>query len=145
MSFVLTAVERALQQAQPEIINSDQGSHFTSPLFLAYWQQRQVRISMDGKGRASSPNGCGGRSNLRTSTCKGISRHVRCAVGWMPTSRFTTTSACINPWATAPQQNSTAPHGDRSVQEQVTFSLRGKEQIHPIAPSVTVLTLGSTI
>jgi putative transposase len=50
--FVLTAVERALQQAQPEIINSDQGSHFTSPLFLTYWQQRQVRISMDGKGRA---------------------------------------------------------------------------------------------
>ena len=52
MPFVLYAVERALQQAQPEIINSDQGSHFTSPLFLAYWQQRQVRISMDGKGRA---------------------------------------------------------------------------------------------
>ena len=52
MPFVLAAVERALQRAQPEIINSDQGSHFTSPLFLAYWQQRQVRISMDGKGRA---------------------------------------------------------------------------------------------
>lgn len=52
MPFVLTAVERALQQAQPEIINSDQGSHFTSPLFLAYWQQRQVQISMDSKGRA---------------------------------------------------------------------------------------------
>jgi putative transposase len=47
MPFVLTAVERASQQAQPEIINSDQGSHFTGPLFLAYWQQRQVRISMD--------------------------------------------------------------------------------------------------
>jgi putative transposase len=52
MPFVLTAVERALHQAQPEIINSDQGSHFTSPLFLAAWQQRHVRVSMDGKGRA---------------------------------------------------------------------------------------------
>jgi len=34
MPFVLEAVDRALQQAKPEIINSDQGSHFTSPHYL---------------------------------------------------------------------------------------------------------------
>jgi putative transposase len=34
LPFVLTAVKRALAQAQPVIWNSDQGSHFTSPRYL---------------------------------------------------------------------------------------------------------------
>lgn len=33
--FVTTAVERALVSATPEIWNSDQGSHFTSPRYTA--------------------------------------------------------------------------------------------------------------
>jgi putative transposase len=52
MPFVLAAVERALTQATPEIWNSDQGSHFTSPQYLDRLQTAAVRISMDGKGRA---------------------------------------------------------------------------------------------
>jgi putative transposase len=32
MEFVLSAVDRALPTAKPLIWNSDQGSHFTSPL-----------------------------------------------------------------------------------------------------------------
>jgi len=52
MPFVLAAVERALAQATPEIWNSDQGSHFTSPQYLDRLQAVAVRISMDGKGRA---------------------------------------------------------------------------------------------
>ncbi len=52
MPFVLDAVERALAQATPTIWNSDQGSHFTSPQYIDRLQQAQVRISMDGKGRA---------------------------------------------------------------------------------------------
>jgi putative transposase len=52
LPFVLTAVDRALAQAQPTIWNSDQGSHFTSPQYLARLQAANVRISMDGKGRA---------------------------------------------------------------------------------------------
>lgn len=52
MRFVLQAVERALAQATPQIWNSDQGSHFTSPQYLQRLQQADVRISMDGKGRA---------------------------------------------------------------------------------------------
>jgi len=51
-SFVMAAVERALEQAQPEIWNSGQGSHFTSPQSLERLTAAEVRISMDGKGRA---------------------------------------------------------------------------------------------
>jgi putative transposase len=50
--FVMTAVERALGLARPEIWNSDQGSHFTSPQYLERLKAAEVRISMDGKGRA---------------------------------------------------------------------------------------------
>jgi len=52
IGFVLTAVERALSVARLEIWNSDQGSHFTSPQYIARLEAAQVRISMDGKGRA---------------------------------------------------------------------------------------------
>jgi putative transposase len=52
LPFVLTAVDRALGQAVPEIWNSDQGSHFTSPQYLDRLTQAQVRISMDGRQRA---------------------------------------------------------------------------------------------
>jgi putative transposase len=52
MDFVLTAVDNALLQATPEIWNSDQGSHFTSPKYLERLQNANIRISMDGRGRA---------------------------------------------------------------------------------------------
>ncbi len=52
LPFVLTAVEGALARASPVIWNSDQGSHFTSEPYLARLKLAQVRISMDGKGRA---------------------------------------------------------------------------------------------
>ncbi|MBK9053906.1 MAG: IS3 family transposase [Chloroflexi bacterium] len=50
--FVLTAVDQALAQAQPAIWNSDQGSHFTSPQYTQHLLDRDVKISMDGRGRA---------------------------------------------------------------------------------------------
>ena len=52
MSFVLTAMQRALTQAVPEICNSDQGSHFTSPQYRDLLLEANIQISMDGKGRA---------------------------------------------------------------------------------------------
>jgi putative transposase len=52
MPFVLAAVERALAQAKPEIWNSDQGSHFTSPQYTDRVLAANVQISMDGRGRA---------------------------------------------------------------------------------------------
>ena len=52
MPFVLKAVDHALAQATPQIWNSDQGSHFTSPQYLDRLTATGVQISMDGKGRA---------------------------------------------------------------------------------------------
>ena len=52
MPFVLRAMEHALALAKPQICNSDQGSHFTSPQYVALLQAQAVQISMDGKGRA---------------------------------------------------------------------------------------------
>lgn len=52
MAFVLRAVERALQLECPEIWNSDQGSHFTSPQYTDLLLQAGAQISMDGQGRA---------------------------------------------------------------------------------------------
>ena len=47
-------VERAIKQhGKPDIINSDQGSQFTSDEFTGYLQKMQINISMDGKGRAT--------------------------------------------------------------------------------------------
>lgn len=52
LDFVLAAVDNALLQATPQIWNSDQGSHFTSPRYLERLQNAKVKISMDGRGRA---------------------------------------------------------------------------------------------
>lgn len=50
--FVLEAVGQALARARPQIWNSDQGSHFTSPHYTQLLENAGVQISMDGKGRA---------------------------------------------------------------------------------------------
>ena len=52
IDFVLATVDRALKVATPDIWNSDQGSHFTSPQYTDRLLARNVRVSMDGKGRA---------------------------------------------------------------------------------------------
>jgi len=50
-SFCQEALERALQVAQPEVFNSDQGSQFTSAQFTTRLEAAGVPISMDGRGR----------------------------------------------------------------------------------------------
>lgn len=50
--FILRCLRRALCKRKPEIINSDQGSHFTCQAYLDLLEGHQVRVSMDGKGRA---------------------------------------------------------------------------------------------
>ncbi|MCD4785228.1 MAG: IS3 family transposase [Candidatus Eremiobacteraeota bacterium] len=52
MPFVLKTVERAFSRSCPAIFNSDQGSHFTSSKYIELVKDRNVLISMDGKGRA---------------------------------------------------------------------------------------------
>jgi putative transposase len=52
IDFVLQTVDDALEKAHPDIWNSDQGSHFTSPQYIQRLRAANVQISMDGKGRA---------------------------------------------------------------------------------------------
>jgi putative transposase len=40
-----------LDHGKPEIVNSDQGSQFTSEKWVTYLTEQNIRISMDGKGR----------------------------------------------------------------------------------------------
>lgn len=50
--FCLSALEWALQQGRPEIFNTDQGAQFTSQEFTSRLLAADIRISMDGRGRA---------------------------------------------------------------------------------------------
>ena len=52
MHFCLDALELAFAFGQPEIFNSDQGAQFTAEAFTAPLLTRNVRVSMDGRGRA---------------------------------------------------------------------------------------------
>lgn len=50
--FCIDALEAAFVHGRPEIFNTDQGSQFTSPKFTRGLLEREIKISMDGKGRA---------------------------------------------------------------------------------------------
>lgn len=50
-NFVTTAVQKALDTSKPDICNSDQGSHFTSPQYTRLLTESGVQVSMDGRGR----------------------------------------------------------------------------------------------
>lgn len=52
VDFVIEAVTEAFDTARPELLNSDQGSQFTSPTYTQLVEGAGVRISMDGRGRA---------------------------------------------------------------------------------------------
>jgi putative transposase len=51
LGFVLSCARGALENQIPQIINSDQGSHFTSERFTRPFLAAGSRISMDGRGR----------------------------------------------------------------------------------------------
>ncbi len=52
VNFCLEALEDALKISTPEIFNSDQGSQFTSLDFTGLLKDANIKISMDGRGRA---------------------------------------------------------------------------------------------
>ncbi|MHB1162250.1 MAG: IS3 family transposase [Chloroflexota bacterium] len=52
VGFCLEALDRALEKGRPAIFNSDQGCQFTSQQFTERLLSRDIRISMDGRGRA---------------------------------------------------------------------------------------------
>lgn len=49
--FCIELLKRALSQATPEILNTDQGSQFTSDDWITCVEQHGVKVSMDGVGR----------------------------------------------------------------------------------------------
>ena len=52
MRFCIDALKEALEIGNPGIFNSDQGAQFTSKEFTGVLENRGIKISMDGKGRA---------------------------------------------------------------------------------------------
>jgi len=52
IGFVLETCQNALQCGAPRIMNSDQGSHFTSPRYTELFINTGAKISMDHRGRA---------------------------------------------------------------------------------------------
>lgn len=50
---VETVKEAIKAHGKPEIMNSDQGSQFTSDLFIGLLKEEEISISMDGRGRAT--------------------------------------------------------------------------------------------
>ena len=53
INWSLDAIAQARTVATPDIWNTDQGSHFTSPQVTEPLSQTGIQISMDGKGRAT--------------------------------------------------------------------------------------------
>lgn len=51
-TFCIETLEEALSISQPEIFNTDQGSQYTATNFLKPLIDKDIRISMDSKGRA---------------------------------------------------------------------------------------------
>ncbi|MHB8368338.1 MAG: IS3 family transposase [Leptospirales bacterium] len=50
--FCNATLSRVLMRATPEIFNTDQGSQYTSKAFTGLLLEKNIRISMDGRGRA---------------------------------------------------------------------------------------------
>lgn len=51
-NFCQAALQEALAVGKPEIFNTDQGSQYTAHAFTSMLEEREIRISMDGRGRA---------------------------------------------------------------------------------------------
>lgn len=50
--FCIASLQQALTLNKPEIFNSDQGSQFTALAYTGILEAANIRISMDGRGRA---------------------------------------------------------------------------------------------
>lgn len=54
VDFCIETLEEAVAtHGKPEIVNTDQGSQFTSDVFTAWVKDKGISLSMDGKGRAT--------------------------------------------------------------------------------------------
>ncbi len=50
--FCLDALDLALKKGKPDIFNTDQGAQFTARAFTSRLLEAEIRVSMDGRGRA---------------------------------------------------------------------------------------------
>jgi len=50
--FCLDALDLALKKGKPDIFNTDQGAQFTALAFTSRLHEAEIRVSMDGRGRA---------------------------------------------------------------------------------------------
>lgn len=58
-TFIIETIKKAINKyGAPEIINSDQGSQFTSDEYINLLKENYIKISMDGKGRALDNHWC---------------------------------------------------------------------------------------
>jgi putative transposase len=51
--FFCTSTKDSFSRCKPEIMNSDQGPHFTNADYLELLEKEGIQVSMDGKGRAT--------------------------------------------------------------------------------------------
>lgn len=118
MPCVLTTMQSALGTAIPEVCNSDQGSHFTSPQWAELLQGADVRISMDGKGRAGD-NAFVERLWRSVKDAKVYRRDYRrprqARQGLCEYFASARTGGRTRPWAIAPRPRCTASFGSRRV------------------------------
>lgn len=52
-AFIVRCLMKAFSKAKPEMINSDQGCQFTSKKYIDLLKANDIKISMDGRGRAT--------------------------------------------------------------------------------------------
>lgn len=119
-AFVLQALNKAIKQhGVPEIINSDQGSQFTCKEYIQFLKDHEIKISMNGKGRALD--------NQRIERFFRSYKWEKLYLEEYDTGRQLRqiTSDYINHY------NNTRPHQSisYSVPAEVYYNLRGKTQI----------------
>ncbi len=108
LPFVLQALWGAFDKGhRPGILNSEQGSHFTSRAYIALAEERgrgSAWTAGDGAGTTSSRNDSGGATNMRRSTSMSTTLPSSVVGGPIGTSSSTTTDVPTNLWDTELRQ-----------------------------------------
>ena len=121
LDFRLEALAGALRRGRPEIFNSDQGSQFTSEKFTRELAARQIRISMDGRGRCMDNifiERLWRSLKYQKVYLKDYSLVTEARAGMNTGSGFTTTSGCTKAWATGHLLRFTTNEHDRDERRQ---------------------------
>ncbi len=115
--FVLICLRRALRLHTPQIINSDQGSHFTNPEYLKLLDDAKVRVSMDGKGQCLD--------NVRTERFFRTLKYDRVYINEYETPRDVRKMLLEY----IPHYNTVRPHSSAGNQQPARLYLAGNELV----------------